>query len=69
MSESSYLVGSIVGMSSQAVSIDGSGETVTASLAGIYLYHDTDALSLIDQMLAAMVSAGRPCRRCWITPP
>lgn len=55
---SSLLIGSHTSFPSQDVTISGSTETITASLTGMYIYHGTTALSLLDQMIAKMAAAG-----------
>lgn len=57
--KSSYLIGSDPVFPTQDVSIDASPETVAAGSSGaLYLYHATSTLSLLDQFVAAMTSAG-----------
>lgn len=57
MAISSYLIGSTASFADAGVTIDGSGETVSASLGGLYLYHETGTLSLLQQFEDAMTSA------------
>ena len=59
MIKSSYLIGSIRGMADQTVSDGGPSQTVAATLAGIYLDHQsTAALSLFRQLEIAMAALG-----------
>jgi hypothetical protein len=53
---SSWLIGSIEQLPEQDVTIDGSAETVPEG--PYYLTHATDAISLLDAVVAAMTSAG-----------
>ncbi len=51
----------------QTPTIDGDLENVAASLGGLYLYHPTDALSMLDQLVAAMTAAGVAAPAAFIT--
>ena len=55
---SSYLIGSDPSFADQDVTLDGSTETITASLTGMYVTHGTAALDLLGLFVAAMTAAG-----------
>ena len=67
MGISSVFIGSYPDWPDSSVTIDGSGETITASKGGLYLVHETDTtLSLVAQFLAAMTAAGVTNPACFI---